>query len=48
MARSGRDVRKAGAAQPGAGLDVLAVEPASPGHPLFARDTVVVTPHAAC
>ena len=30
-----------------AGLDVLAVEPAGPGHPLFALDNLVVAPHVA-
>jgi phosphoglycerate dehydrogenase-like enzyme len=31
----------------GAGLDVLAVEPAMAGHPLFARSDVVLSPHVA-
>jgi D-3-phosphoglycerate dehydrogenase len=31
----------------GAGLDVLEGEPLEPGHPLFRRPEVVVTPHAA-
>jgi len=31
----------------GAGLDVLAVEPASPDHPLIGHPRVVMTPHAA-
>lgn len=31
----------------GAGLDVLAAEPPDPCHPLFALDTVIVTPHIA-
>ena len=31
----------------GAGLDVTAPEPLSPGHPLLDRDDVVVTPHVA-
>jgi D-3-phosphoglycerate dehydrogenase / 2-oxoglutarate reductase len=31
----------------GAGLDVLAVEPASPGHPLVGHPRVVMTPHSA-
>lgn len=30
-----------------AGLDVLALEPAAAGHPLFSLDNVVVTPHTA-
>ena len=30
-----------------AGLDVLSTEPAGAGHPLFALDNVVVTPHVA-
>jgi phosphoglycerate dehydrogenase-like enzyme len=30
-----------------AGLDVLAQEPASPGHPLLMLDNVVATPHVA-
>lgn len=31
----------------GAGLDVFAEEPAGPGHPLYGRDDVVLTPHVA-
>jgi D-3-phosphoglycerate dehydrogenase len=31
----------------GAGLDVLAVEPAPPGHPLIGHPRVVMTPHSA-
>jgi D-3-phosphoglycerate dehydrogenase / 2-oxoglutarate reductase len=31
----------------GAGLDVLTIEPASPGHPLIGHPRVVMTPHAA-
>ncbi|MEA2001081.1 MAG: hydroxyacid dehydrogenase [Actinomycetota bacterium] len=31
----------------GAGLDVTEPEPLAPGHPLLARDDVVVTPHVA-
>jgi D-3-phosphoglycerate dehydrogenase len=31
----------------GAGLDVLAIEPASPDHPLIGHPRVVMTPHAA-
>jgi D-3-phosphoglycerate dehydrogenase len=31
----------------GAALDVLAVEPPQPGHPLVGRDDVVLTPHIA-
>ena len=30
-----------------AGLDVLAVEPATPDHPFFALDNVVLAPHVA-
>jgi D-3-phosphoglycerate dehydrogenase len=30
-----------------AGIDVLGHEPADPHHPLFSRDNVIVTPHAA-
>ncbi len=31
----------------GAGLDVLAQEPADPAHPLLKLDNVIITPHAA-
>jgi phosphoglycerate dehydrogenase-like enzyme len=31
----------------GAGLDVTDPEPPDPGHPLFARDDVIITPHIA-
>jgi phosphoglycerate dehydrogenase-like enzyme len=31
----------------GAGLDVLAVEPAPPGHPLIGHPRVIMTPHSA-
>lgn len=31
----------------GAGLDVTPVEPLPPGHPLWERDNVVITPHVA-